>query len=78
MGYPLPSVPRATVVETLIGSWVGRTVTVTLKVGGIAGAIKVEGRLVRVGDAGLVLETGKGQTFIPIGSTLHISLPASG
>jgi len=64
-------------VETLIGSWVGRTVTVTLKVGGIAGAVKVEGRLVRVGDAGVVLEMAKGQTFVPIGSTLHVSLLAS-
>jgi hypothetical protein len=60
--------------EEIIGSWIGHTVSVTLKVGGIATAVTFEGKLVNVGDGGLLLELAKGQTFVPEHSILHVSL----
>jgi hypothetical protein len=35
----------------------------------------LEGKLVQVGEAGLMLELPKGLTFVPISAILHITLP---
>jgi hypothetical protein len=59
---------------TMIGEWVGKTVSVTLRVGGIATTVTVEGGLAKVGDAGVLLNMPKGRTFVPLASILHISL----
>ena len=64
--------------ETLIGDWVGKTVTVALRVGG-GFPSKVDGRLVKVNEAGLLLEVAKtGLTFVPTGAILHVSPARSG
>jgi hypothetical protein len=60
--------------QEIIGKWVGESVTVTLKVGGIATAVSFEGKLLNVGDAGLLLELAKGKTFVPEHAILHVSL----
>jgi len=60
--------------ELLIGDWVGKTVSVTLRVGGIATAVAVEGTLVNIDDSGALLELAKGRTFVPVTSILHMSL----
>jgi hypothetical protein len=35
----------------------------------------MEGKLVQVGEAGMMLELPQGRTFVPISAILHISLP---
>ena len=52
-----------------IAGWVGQTVSVTLQT-----PVTLEGRLVQAGDAGLLLQLAKGQTYIPLPSILHVSL----
>jgi hypothetical protein len=51
---------------------------VALRLGGgfpASGAAKLEGKLVQVGEAGVMLDLPKGRTFVPISAILHISLP---
>lgn len=60
--------------QALIGDWVGKTVSVTLKVGSLASAVTIEGKLLNIAPEGALLELAKGQTCVPIGSILHISL----
>jgi hypothetical protein len=58
----------------LISDWMGKAVTVTLQSGGLATAVRVDGTLLRVSDAGVLLQLPKGQTFVPVASILHVSL----
>jgi hypothetical protein len=63
---------------SLIGEWVGKVVSVALRLGGgwtATGAAMLEGKLVQVGEAGVMLELPQGRTFVPISAILHISLP---
>lgn len=60
--------------QEIIGGWVGKTVSVTLKVGGIATAVSFDGKLINVSDGGVLLGLPKGQTFVPAHSILHVSL----
>lgn len=63
---------------SLIGEWAGKVVSVALRLGGgfpASGAATLEGRLVQVGEAGVMLKMPKGQTFVPLSAILHISLP---
>lgn len=60
--------------KSIIGDWVGKSVSLTLKVGGIATAVTIEGTLVNVGESGILLELPKGRTFVPVASILHVSL----
>lgn len=60
--------------SSLIGDWVGKHISLTLKVGGIATAVTIEGTLINVGDAGVLLEMPKGRTFVPVAAILHLSL----
>jgi len=59
----------------LIGEWVGKKVSVALRLGGIAGAVTLNGKLVQIGDAGVMLELPGGRTFVPVTVILHICLP---
>jgi hypothetical protein len=64
--------------ESLISEWTGKVVSVALRLGGgfaASGAAMLEGKLVQVGEAGVMLELPKGRTFVPISAILHISLP---
>jgi hypothetical protein len=58
----------------MIAGWVGKSVSVTLHVGGLATAVTLDGKLVQVSDAGVLLQLPKGQTFVPVASILHVSL----
>ena len=60
--------------ETFIGDWVGKSVSVTLGIGGLATAVTVEGKLIKVGEPGVLLELPKGRTCVPLASILHVSL----
>ena len=64
--------------ESVIGEWEGQVVSVALRLGGgwtATGAAILEGKLVQVGEAGVMLELPKkGRTFVPISAMLHISL----
>ena len=63
---------------SLIGEWAGKVVSVALRLGGgfaATGAAILEGKLVQVGEAGVMLELPKGRTFVPTSAILHISLP---
>lgn len=64
--------------KSLIGQWEGRIVSVALRLGGgwtAIGAAMLEGKLVQVGEAGVMLELPKkGRTFVPISAMLHITL----
>lgn len=64
--------------ESMIGQWEGKVVSVALRLGGgftATGAAMLEGKLVQVGEAGVILDLPKkGQTFVPISAILHISL----
>jgi hypothetical protein len=57
-----------------IAEWVGKVVSVTLRVGGIASAVTLGGKLLQAEEAGVLLDLPKGQTFVPMTSVLHISL----
>lgn len=63
---------------SLIGEWAGKVVSVALRLGGGFAAesksAMLEGKLVQVEEAGVMLELAKGQTFIPLSAILHISL----
>jgi len=59
--------------EVIVG-WIGKDVTVTLGVGGLAGAVPMSGTLVKASDSGVLLQLEKGQTYVPIASILHVSL----
>jgi hypothetical protein len=61
--------------ESLIGEWVGKFVSVVLRLGGGYANAKLEGNLIRVGEAGVVLELPAGRTYVPVAAILHISLP---
>jgi hypothetical protein len=58
----------------MIASWVGMAVSVTLRLGGAAAAVTLDGTLLQVGDAGVLLQLPRGQTFVPVASILHVSL----
>lgn len=60
--------------EEIIGGWIGNKVTVTLQGSGITPPVSFEGKLLNVGDGGLLLELDRGQTFVPEHSVLHVSL----
>jgi hypothetical protein len=63
---------------SMIGEWAGKVVSVALRLGGGWAATEasiLEGKLVQVGEAGVMLELPKGRTFVPISAILHISLP---
>ena len=63
---------------SMIDEWAGKIVSVALRLGGgwaASGAAMLEGKLVQVGEAGVMLELPKGRTFVPISAILHISLP---
>ena len=60
---------------SMIGEWAGKIVSVALRLGGGFAAATLEGKLVQVGEAGVMLELPKGRTFVPISAILHISLP---
>jgi hypothetical protein len=59
---------------SLIGDWVGRIITVTLKVGGMAGVISLEGKLLRADASGVLLEQPKGTMYAPTSAILHVML----
>jgi hypothetical protein len=65
---------QSVTMKTIIGDWVGKHVSLTLKVGGIATAVTIEGTLIKIGEAGVLLELPKGRTFVPVAAILHISL----
>lgn len=69
----------STNMQSLIGEWAGKVVSVALRVGGgyaaETKAAMLEGKLVQVGEAGVMLELPEGRTFVPISAILHISLP---
>ena len=58
--------------------WTGKIVSVALRLGGgfdaNSKAAMLEDKLVQVGEAGIMLELPKGQTFVPISAILYISL----
>jgi hypothetical protein len=69
----------------IIGEWTGKVVVVALRVGGGMSAHKqatLEGKLLKVGESGVLLELPKDrtfvppkdQTFVPINAILHVSL----
>jgi hypothetical protein len=69
----------------LIGEWTGKVVVVVLRVGGGMSAHKqatLEGKLLKAGESGVLLELPKDrtfvppkdQTFVPISAILHVSL----
>lgn len=66
--------------ESLIGKWVGKDVSVILRLGGgIAPGehrkAKLDGNLIQVGEAGVILELPTGRTFVPVSAIQQISLP---
>jgi hypothetical protein len=66
--------------ESLIGKWVGKDVSVMLRLGGGFAPgehkkAKLEGNLTQVGEAGVMLELPTGRTFVPVSAILQISLP---
>ncbi len=65
--------------ESLIGEWVGKEVRVMLRLGGGWAedhkTSMLKGKLIQVGDTGVMLELPKGRTFVPATAILHISLP---
>jgi hypothetical protein len=59
--------------KNLIGQWIGKTVTLTVRAS-IAHP-SIEGKLLALDESGVMLELEKGgQTFFPSTSILHISL----
>ncbi len=60
--------------ESIIGDWVGKQVSVTLHAGGIATPVTVEGKMINVGGPGALVESPKGRTFVPVASILYINL----
>ena len=60
--------------DSIIREWVGKQVSVTLKAGGIATPVTVEGKLINVGEPGALLESPKGRTFVPVASIQYINL----
>jgi hypothetical protein len=58
----------------MIAGWVGKSVSVTLHGRGPATAVTLDGTLVQVNDAGVLLRLPKGQTYVPVGGILHVSL----
>ena len=63
--------------QSLIGEWTGKMVSVALRLGGGFGAntgSALEGKLLQVDDAGVMLELPKGRTFVPTSAILYISL----
>lgn len=64
--------------ELLIGDWIGNVVSVGLRVGGgytPSGASLLEGKLLQIGEAGIVLEIPKkGRTVVPTSAMLYMSL----
>lgn len=56
---------------SLIDEWAGKVVSVALRT---TIPVSLEGKLVRTGEAGVMLELAQGQTFVPFAAILHISL----
>ena len=65
--------------ETLIGEWVGKDVSVMLRLGGGWAedhrTSMLRGKLLQVGDAGVMMELPTGRSFVPVSAILHITLP---
>lgn len=65
--------------KSLIGEWEGKLVSVALRLGGgYATEHKtsmLEGKLIQVGESGVMLELPTGRTFVPVSAIIHISLP---
>jgi len=59
---------------SMIGEWAGKVVSVALRLGGGFASAMLEGKLVQVEEAGVMLDLPKGRTFVPISAILHISL----
>jgi hypothetical protein len=57
--------------KIVIGKWIGKNVHVTLRANV---PTPIQGTLVEVVESGILLEMPKGRSFIPVTSTLHISL----
>jgi len=55
--------------KDMIGDWVGEDVWVTLRV--FIG-VWMKGKILKVGDSGILLEQPKGHTFVPLTSIIHI------
>ena len=51
-----------------------RLTVVMLGIGGLATAVTVEGKLIKVGEPGVLLELPKGRTCVPLASILHVSV----
>lgn len=65
--------------ESLIGKWVGKDVSVLLRVGGGFAPgenkkAKLEGSLAQVAEAGVMLELPTERTFVPVSAILQISI----
>ena len=64
--------------NSVIGAWEGKVVSVALRLGGgwhASGGAMLEGKLIQVGQAGVMLDLPKtGRTFVPLSAMLHISL----
>ena len=63
------------IMRSIIGEWVGKVVSVALRLGGGFAAAMLEGKLLQVEEAGVMLELPKGRMFGPIAAILHITLP---
>jgi len=58
----------------LIEKWVGKNVHVTLRLGGLAGAVTMQGNLIKIDESGVLLEQPKGEAYVPVTSILHVVL----
>lgn len=63
--------------NAILGDWIGRSVSVTLNVGGITGAVKLVGTLLQFDTTGALFEMPKSQTYIPFAAILHVTLADS-
>jgi hypothetical protein len=57
--------------QEIIAGWVGKSVSVTLQRG--SAAVTLDGKLLQVNDAGVLLQLPKGQTYVPVAGILHVS-----
>jgi hypothetical protein len=60
---------------TLLGEWVGKRVKLTLRLGGLASAVTLDGKLLQAEESGVMFELPEGRTFVPVTAILHITLP---
>lgn len=52
----------------------GKTVSLSLRLWGLSWGVTLKGKLLEVGESGVLIELPKGQTFIPVSSILHVTL----